>query len=167
MISTPASKGEAMRTKLAAIGATLLLGAMVVGTTLTVASAGGNEVELRFRAKTTEQTFVDVGEKGDSLGDQFIFHDVLRQAGRRVGFDGGVCTVTSMEGPASQAQCQVTAWLSEGQITFQGLVVETGEPPEIVLAVTGGTGQYQGASGEVHVIEVSETLARIIVHLTA
>ncbi len=118
-----------MRTKLAAIGATLLLGAMVVGTTLTVASAGGNEVELRFRAKTTEQTFLDLGEKGDSLGDQFIFHDVLRQAGERVGHDGGVCTVTSVEGPAGEAQCVVTAYLSEGQITIQGLIVETGETP--------------------------------------
>ena len=154
-----------MRTKLAAIGATLLLGAMVAGTTLTVASAGGNEVELRFRAKTTEQTFIDAGEKGDSLGDQFIFHDVLRQGGERVGHDGGVCTVTSVEG---HAQCLVTAWLPAGQITVQGLIVETGQTPErFVLAVTGGTGQYEGASGEVHVIEQSETQARIIVHLAA
>jgi hypothetical protein len=156
-----------MRTKLAAIGATLLLGAMVAGTTLTVASAGGNEVELRFRAKTTEQTFLDLGEEGDSLGDQFIFHDVLRHAGERVGHDGGVCTVTSVEGPAGEAQCVVTAYLSDGQITFQGLIVETGDPPRFTLAVTGGTGQYEGASGEVHVIEKSETQARIIVHLAA
>ena len=155
-----------MRTKLAAMGATLLLGAMVAGTTLTVASAGEDEVELRFRAKTTEQSFVDVGEKGDSLGDQFIFHDVLRQAGERVGHDGGVCTITSVE--QSQAQCLVTAWLSDGQITIQGLVVETEDSPSrLVFAVTGGTGQYEGASGEVHVIERSETLARIIVHLVA
>ena len=154
-----------MRTKLAAIGATLLLGAMVAGTTLTVASAGGNEVELRFRAKTTEQTFLDLGEKGNSLGDQFIFHDVLRQRGQRVGHDGGVCTVTSVE--ENQAQCLVTAGLAEGQITIQGLVVETGDPGRLVFAVTGGTGQYEGASGEVHVIEKSETLARIIVHLAA
>lgn len=155
-----------MRTKLAAIGATLLLGAMIAGTTLTVASAGGNEVELRFRAKTTEQTFLDLGEKGNSLGDQFIFHDVLRQRGQRVGHDGGVCTTTSVE--LNQAQCLVTAWLPEGQITIQGLITETGEPPQrFVFAVTGGTGQYQGASGEVHVIQKSETLARIIVHLAA
>ena len=155
-----------MKTKLAAIGATLLLGAMVVGTTLTVASAGGNEVELRFRAKTTEQTFLDLGEKGDSLGDQFIFHDVLRQAGQRVGHDGGVCTLTSVEG--GQAQCLVTAYLSEGQITIQGLIVETGQTPErFTFAVTGGTGQYEGASGEVHVIQMTETQARIIIHLAA
>ena len=73
-----------------------------------------------------------------------------------------------MEGPAGQAQCQVTAYLSEGQITFQGLIVESGETRrEFMLAVTGGTGQYEGASGEVHVIEKSETQARIIVHLAA
>jgi hypothetical protein len=157
-----------MRTKLAAIGATVLLAVMVAGTTLTVASAGDNEVGLRFRAKTTEQTFLDLGEKGDSLGDQFIFHDVLRHAGERVGHDGGVCTITSVESPAGQAQCLVTAYLSEGQITIQGLIVETGQTPErFTLAVTGGTGQYEGASGEVHVIERSETQARIIVHLAA
>jgi allene oxide cyclase-like protein len=62
----------------------------------------------------------------------------------------------------------VTAWLADGQITAQGLIEPTGEFPErFVLAVTGGTGAYEGASGEVHVIQRTETLARIIVHLAA
>ena len=155
-----------MRSKLAAIGAVLVLGAMAAGTTLSVASAGGNEAELVFRAKTTEQTFLDLGEKGFSLGDQFIFHDVLRQGGERVGHDGGVCTTTSVR--AGQAQCLVTAWLPEGQITVQGLITEQGEfPQRFVFAITGGTGVYEGASGEVHVVQKSETLARITVHLAA
>jgi allene oxide cyclase-like protein len=153
-----------MRSKLGALAGILLLSAIVAGASLSVASAG--ETELRFRAKTTEQEFVDLGEKGESLGDQFIFHDVLRQGGERVGHDGGVCTLTSLD--LSQSQCVVTAWLADGQITAQGLIEPTGEFPErFVFAITGGTGAYEGASGEVHVIQKTETLARIIVHLAA
>jgi len=154
-----------MRSKLAVLAGIILLAAMVAGTSLSVASAGANEVELSFRAKTVEQSDLDLGEEGPSLGDQFIFHDVLRQGGERIGHDGGVCTITSAD--LSQAQCVVTAWLEDGQITVQGLVQESQEPERLVFAVTGGTGAYEGASGEVHVIPKSETLSRIIVHLAA
>jgi hypothetical protein len=154
-----------MRSKLGALAGILLLSAMVAGASISVASAGV-ETELRFRAKTTEQEFLDLGEKGDSLGDQFIFHDVLRQEGERIGDDGGVCTLTSVD--LGQFQCVVTAWLPDGQITSQGLVEPTGEFPErFVFAITGGTGAYEGASGEVRVIQRTETLARIIVRLAA
>jgi hypothetical protein len=154
-----------MTRKLAVFGAVLALGAMMLGTTLTGASAGTGE-EIQFRAITTESGFVDVGEKGTSLGDEFIFHDVLKHAGEKVGHDGGVCTVTSVRGPESQ--CLVTGYLSGGQITLQGLSKDTGKlPVEFVFAVTGGTGQYQGASGEAHVVVKSDTVARVTIQLEA
>ena len=149
-----------MTRKLAVFGAVLALGAMMVGTTLTGASAGTGE-EIQFRAVTTESGFVDVGETGTSLGDEFIFHDVLKHAGAKIGHDGGVCTVTSVRGPESQ--CLVTGYLSGGPgFALQGLSKDTGKlPVEFVFAVTGGTGQYQGASGEAHVVVVSDTVARV------
>ena len=86
-----------MARKLAAFGAVLALGAMMWGTTLTGASAGTSE-ELQFRAVTKEATNLDLGEDGLSLGDEYVFHDVLKQNGEKVGHDGGVCTVTTVKG---------------------------------------------------------------------
>ena len=147
--------------KLAAFGAVLALGAMMLGTSLTGASAGTSE-EIRFRAITTESTNLDLGDEGPSLGDQYIFHDVLKREGEKIGHDGGVCTITSEKG--MELQCLVTVYLSDGQITLQGLATD-GE--EFVFAVTGGTGQYQGASGEAHVVIRSETVARVSIDLVA
>lgn len=154
-----------MTRKLAAFGAVLALGAMMLGTTLTSASAGTSE-ELQFRAVTTEATNLDLGEDGLSLGDEFIFHDVLKRGGEKIGHDGGVCTVTTVRGP--ETQCVVTFSLSGGQITIQGLASQAGDLPlEFVFAVTGGTDQYQGASGEAHVVIRSETVARVTIDLVA
>ena len=150
-----------MRRVLAALGAALALGATMWGTTLTSASAGAGE-DLQFRAITTEASNLDLGEDGLSLGDEFIFHDVLRRGGEKIGYDGGVCTVTSVRGP--QTQCLVTFSLAGGQIVIAGLNTET---REFDFAVTGGTGQYQGASGEAHVLIKSRTVARVTIHLEA
>jgi allene oxide cyclase-like protein len=154
-------EGKDMTRKLAVFAAVLALGAMTWGTTLTGASAGTSE-ELRFRAITTEATNLDLGDPGLSQGDEFIFHDVLRHEGERIGHDGGVCTVTSVKGP--ELQCLVTISLSGGDITIQGLARE-GEV--FVFAVTGGTGQYQGASGEARVEVRSDTVARVTIDLVA
>jgi hypothetical protein len=147
--------------KLAAFGAVLALGAMMLGTSLTSASAGTSE-EIRFRAITTEATNLDLGEDGPSLGDQYIFHDVLKREGEKIGHDGGVCTITSVK--EMELQCLVTVFLSGGQITLQGLATDG---QEFVFAVTGGTDQYQGASGEAHVVIRSETVARVTIDLVA
>jgi hypothetical protein len=150
-----------MTRKLAAFGAVLALGAMMWGTTLTSASAGTSE-DLQFRAVTTEATNLDLGDEGPSLGDEYIFHDVLKHDGERVGHDGGVCTITSVKG--AELQCLVTVYLSGGQITLQGLATD-GEV--FVFAVTGGTDQYQGAAGQARVVVRSETVARVTIDLVA
>ena len=113
------------------------------GTILSSGSAGASE-EILVRAITKEASNLDLGEDGLSLGDEFIFRDVLRHAGEKIGHDGGVCTVTSVTGP--ETQCLVTVSLSGGRIVIAGL---NKEGPDFLIAVTGGTGQYQGASGEV------------------
>jgi hypothetical protein len=154
-----------MRGRIAAAAGALVLGATSVAMMLSPASAGTSE-ELRFRAVTTEQTFLDLGDRGPSLGDEFIFSDVLKQNGERVGHDGGVCTVTSITSAEAEAHCVVTLSLAGGQIALQGLVPFSEEPPPpFTVAVTGGTGQYEGATGEVHIREISETVARLRVHL--
>jgi hypothetical protein len=151
-----------MTRKLAALGAIVALGVLMMGATVPTASAGGQEIT--FRAITREATNLDLGDEGPSQGDAFIFHDVLKKNGEIIGHDGGVCTVTSVR--RQEFQCLVTASLEGGQIVIAGLNRETGDMPEdLVFAVTGGTGQYQGASGEAHVLVKSETIARVTITL--
>jgi hypothetical protein len=48
-----------------------------------------------------------------------------------------------------------TLRLRGGQITLQGLITFNNDP--FTVAITGGTGRYRGASGEMRVRSVSDT----------
>ena len=58
-------------------------------------------------------------------------------------------------------QCLATLALPEGQLTAQGLatLTEAGGQP-VTLAITGGTGAYRTAHGQLRVVQVSETQGR-------
>jgi hypothetical protein len=115
---------------------------------------GGVRV-LRVTLTNTQEGDFDLGAKGPSVGDRFsVFGDVIRN-GKRVGTGGLECvTLLYKPGPdpagppaAATDQCWATLALPEGQITVQGLVNRTGSVP-ITIAVTGGTGAYRTAHGE-------------------
>jgi hypothetical protein len=143
-----------MGRRLGVLGVAIALVALALGVVSpALGSSGDDDKEHTFRvvATFTEEAFVDLGEKGESLGDQFVF--AAKLSGDQVGRAGAVCTVVSLK--RQEAQCVVTFWLGGGQITAQGLIGFTGELPP--FAVTGGTGKYTGADGEVHIREVTET----------
>ena len=105
-----------------------------------------------------------------SQGDELIINDqvtVTRKSGNGypiVGSDSGVCTLTRVpEKFAEQTlgSCVVTVvWRKGGSLTFQGAVrFKHQQPQSAVLAVTGGTGRYDGASG---VLDVSFTASHKI-----
>jgi hypothetical protein len=71
-----------------------------------------------------------------------------------VGHQGGVCTVTSVQ--RQEAQCMATYALRGGQITGQALI-NPGSSAPYAVAITGGSGKYQAAEGEVRVQPVSDT----------
>lgn len=126
-------------------------------------AADDDEVEvIRVTEITFQEADLDLGEVGDSLGDQFIFSGDLFRGGAKVGIDGGVCTLVRLEPRVSVTlQCLATAELPKGQITVQGLLTfteETAGEPDI-LAITGGTQRYKEAHGQLIVTEVSETEA--------
>ena len=64
---------------------------------------------------------------------------------------------------SATAQCVATAELPKGQITVQGLLTFTeeteGEPS--FLAITGGTGKYREAQGQLKIDQASETEAQL------
>ena len=144
------------RTACWCVTATSAMGVLALG--VAPAAEGAKGKTLRLTAVQIESTFLDLGTTGLSQGDQIVFADELRRRGRVVGEDGGTCTVTNLVSyDAFTANCVVTAELRRGQIAVQGLATfADGEPLRATLAITGGTGAYRGASGEVRVREVSD-----------
>jgi hypothetical protein len=119
---------------------------------------------ITFRAITDQSKFLNLDGNQFSQGDEFVFHDVLRQGDRRIGHDGGVCTVT--DAARGEFQCVVTFVLGGGQVTSQGLLVipQTGVF-QADFAVTGGTGSFRNVGGDGEVDQMTETAARITLNL--
>jgi hypothetical protein len=166
-----AREEDAMGKRLGVLGAVIALMALVVGAVSPAfgSSSGGsasassddanNGQTIRVIAKFKETAEIDVGAQGFSLGDEVVFSGNLRQGGERVGRLGIVCTFTSTaRANRVEAHCPGTATLPQGQITVQGLVVNRDLK---VLPITGGSGQYQGADGEMHA-EFAATGARAV-----
>ena len=90
-------------------------------------------------------TVIDTGHKGDTTGDLLTFHNPVfgpRNA-TMVGHDRGDCIRIS---PAQGTwECRWTTWLSTGKLTVEGPFNDTSDS---VMAVTGGTGAYRYARGQ-------------------
>jgi hypothetical protein len=105
-------------------------------------------------SRTIQRTDLDLGKKGFSQSDQFIFHDVLLRAGKRVGTADGGCQFTYVTSQRAAINCVVTLSLPQGQLAIQGVSTfpTTGTQPPFFLAITGGTGAYKTAHGQVRVV---------------
>jgi hypothetical protein len=113
--------------------------------------------------KETQAHFVDVGRKGPSLGDQFVFSGLLLQNGKTVGHDGGHCTFVHLH-PA-QGECEATFKLPGGKITAQALLNFGNGPQTFDIAVNGGTSVFRNARGQATIEELSQTNSKITFHL--
>jgi len=89
------------------------------------------------------ETTVDLGAKGDSVGDLLVFANKVYDAANKtqVGSDNGYCVRTVV---GKSWECFWTLTLKAGQITIEGPFMDTGDS---LLAITGGTGKYAGARG--------------------
>jgi hypothetical protein len=109
------------------------------------------------------ENYVDLGTAGFSVGDLLVFQDtLLDQKGATVGTQGGFCTITAVLPDGFQTHCVGTASLPEGQISFQGL---TSNAPVKPLAVTGGTGTYQSATGDLILTENGDDTGTLRIRL--
>jgi hypothetical protein len=160
-----------MRSKLRAWTAVLavLTVAILAFGPAAASAAGKHHRALRLTGTQIDSTFLDLGDSDLSLGDELVFSETLTRRGRDVGEDGGTCTVTDITGYDSfMANCVVTFALRRGQITAQGLIAFEEETiPDATLAITGGTGAYRGASGEVDYHQVSGAVSKYTLHLDA
>jgi hypothetical protein len=153
-----------MGRRLALLGTAIALVAIAVGVVPAWGSSGDKDKQRTFRvdAVNTEQNFLDLGATGNSLGDQIVFTGQLLKGDTEVGHQAGVCTVTSVA--RNEAQCVATYALRGGQVTAQALV-NLGSSAPYAVAITGGSGKYEGAEGEVRVQPVSETRGILTFHL--
>jgi allene oxide cyclase len=117
----------------------LLAGALVL--TVPLATLAAERLELVERALT--DATLDLGAKGDSLGDLLTFANPVFDAADKaqLGTDQGFC-IRVVTGKSYE--CFWTLLLKDGQITAEGPFYDD---KDSVMAVTGGTGKYLGAKG--------------------
>ena len=92
---------------------------------------------------------VDVGEPGDSPGDYFLFESKLTdpRSGKVVGWDSGKCMLVVWT-----FRCEATAKINgKGKIEVGGSFFSATDNR---IAVTGGTGSYDEAAGELVVMNL-------------
>jgi hypothetical protein len=88
------------RLSLAIVAALVLAVVIVPGASTSssgVRSSDDDDVEvIRVTAITVQEAGLDLGEPGDSLGDQFVFSDDLFRGGEKVGTAGGIGTLVRL-----------------------------------------------------------------------
>jgi hypothetical protein len=119
------------------------------GSASTSSAHADKQQTIRVVAVFTEfDPSIDVGAPGFSLGDEVVFSGDLLRNGGQVGRVGVVCTfVSTANADRVEAQCPTTSILPGGQITTQGTIVN--RSLNFTLPITGGSGRYQGAGGQV------------------
>jgi len=112
--------------------ASLISGAAFAGTTITVVE------------HATTDAVTDTGAAGDTAGDLLTWSNPVYDAAnqKQVGTDQGFCIRTAV---GKSWECYWTISLSGGQITVEGPFLDAGDS---VLAITGGTGKYVNARGQ-------------------
>ena len=148
------------------------LGALVGSAILVVAglsgwARGGADISapqtVHLVSVIEQGTLLDLGPSGPSLGDEQVASGGLRQGGQQVGRFSFVCTWTGIHPTYANEHCDGGGKVTDGQITFDGLTRTDHE--RHVWAVTGGTGTYRNARGEVRITDLSDTRSRVVVEL--
>jgi hypothetical protein len=131
----------------------LLSSAVIITAGLLVATGGtavgqtpsGSTVHVIEHAVT--DTVVQSGGGADATGNVLTFHNKVfdRHDKKQVGHDQGFCVrISPAEGTY---ECMWTTFLAHGQITVEGPFYDK---KNSVLAITGGTGSYRSARGEMN-----------------
>ncbi|HXD60169.1 MAG TPA: hypothetical protein VN606_19730 [Thermoleophilaceae bacterium] len=138
-----------------AFGAT----AAAIATAAVLATAGSAQTppSSLHLVSTTQKNIGFFPKRAPRQGDRFGFGDKI--TGDDTGYDRAVCTVVG----GKRLLCTIQVQLSKGTLSVQGLIPQksTNEP----VAITGGTGAYDGARGTALVTDVSNTQTKIDVSL--
>jgi len=136
----------------AAVAAAVLASAVVVAITAgsaTAARGKKRDPTVHVIEHAVTDTVVHSGGKGDKTGNMLTFHNKVYDPSDKtqVGTDQGFCM--RIAPAAGSWECFWTTLLAQGQITVEGPYYDT---KNSILAITGGTGAYRDASGEMNLI---------------
>ncbi len=118
------------------------LAVIVAGVSLAACAPAATTLTVVERATT--DTVADVAPAGDSIGDVLGFANEVFDAANqnKIGTDNGSCVRTAV---GVAWECAWTLSLADGQINVSGPFLDAGDS---TLAITGGTGAYAQARGE-------------------
>jgi hypothetical protein len=132
------------------------------GATLVPVSSGQggglpNALTLEMRHREAKVAFVDepprmkTRRSSESPGDTVISRGRLRaSSGAPLGRIHSEFVVTGGRSPRTTEQATGTLVLPDGQIAIQGVFANTGDDKD-VIAIVGGTGRYNGATGHAEI----------------
>jgi allene oxide cyclase len=128
------------------LGAVVIATSAVTGTALASSPKHHQGGTFTVVEHAVTDSTADTGPAGDSLGDVLAFANPIFDATntRQVGTDNGSCIRTAV---GVSYECSWTTSLPGGSIMVSGPFLDAGDS---TLAVTGGTGTYREASGEMH-----------------
>src|SRR5690349_17417164 len=145
-----------------------ILAAAVAALTLTSLSPASAHKHGRhaftITTKVLDAAQVDAGGPGPTLGDVNVITEDAYRDGKKVGTSDLSCTVVRLDAVKHffAAECLSTTVLPGGQITTQGYVTSDEiEKVPFKQAITGGTGAYRGARGELTVDEAGDGPAHL------
>jgi hypothetical protein len=140
----------------------------VIATAAAVAAAAVLATSGSAQTQPTTLHFVSTPERGASFfpkraphpGDRLGFGSKV--SGDDTGYSRAICTVLGKKGEGD-LPCTMWVHLSHGTLALQGLLPERAH--DTPIAVTGGTGAYNGARGTALVTDLSKTKTSIEIAL--
>jgi hypothetical protein len=151
-----------------AVVAGAAIAAGVAVSTLTDASASAaSHGSFTVRAYHGSETNLDLGAKGFSAGDQDLGSDRLVRNGKQVGYSAISCTAVRVGATSTDQLCEFALRFGSSQLESRG-VVRAGQagPGTFTLPILGGTGRYEGATGQLTVTATDGPYVPMTVSLT-
>jgi hypothetical protein len=148
--------------RLLPVVALVVAGGLLLAPSFAGAQTGGQET-LVLISTTLRAEQIDLGASGESPGDLAVFKEALWNEAQtaRVGTDWVECTADF----GTAAVCTVGS-----RITGRGMLTGTGvvdfQAQSFVFPITGGTGDFQNVTGEVHVTFQDQEASRLVFHLS-
>jgi allene oxide cyclase len=136
-----------MRKRGAMTAAAVISATAIVLSIVSVASAGKNVTTIHVIEHATTDTVIDTGSGApgtDTTGDLLTFANDIYDASDSnvVGTDQGDCVRIVV---GATWECRWVATFDDGSITVEGPFSDSGNT---VLAITGGTGAFKNARGQ-------------------
>lgn len=147
----------------AAGAATAISPAAAEGTTKSAPARHPRTITITAVEKGTSINFVDVAPSDSALGDQLTgTGDLVGPTGRKIGTSSfhGISTSAT---PRTSEILTFVYELADGKITTAGTaeLSATGPIFDEQFAITGGTGKYQNAYGQVRVVQQTTEQATV------